>query len=79
MGGERGCVPLSAELVEQRRRPLDVGEYEGDRSSRKFGPHDEIIRRWQRLSKTCASSDTPARWRTSGCYPPREQEMLSQR
>ena len=44
--GERSCVLLRAELVQQRRRALDVGEEEGDGAGRKLGSHDGIIRRY---------------------------------
>jgi len=39
--GERVRIALGAELVQQRCR----GEEERDGAGRKFGPHDEIIRR----------------------------------
>ena len=36
---QRLRVGLGAELVQQLRRPLDVGEEEGHRAGRKLGPH----------------------------------------
>ena len=37
--GERVCVGLGAELVQQLRRALDVGEEEGDRAGREVVSH----------------------------------------
>ena len=45
MDGERGCVLLRAQLTEQGRRALDVGEDKGNGAGRKLGSHDGIIRR----------------------------------
>ena len=39
MLGQRLRVGLGAELVQQLRRPLDVGEEEGDGAGRKLRPH----------------------------------------
>ncbi|HET7856809.1 MAG TPA: hypothetical protein VFL41_10170 [Gaiellaceae bacterium] len=39
--GERGRVPLGAELTKERRRPLDVGEEQGDRAGWE-APHDSL-------------------------------------
>ena len=62
MFGERRCIGLRAELVQQRRRAFDVGEEEGDGAGRKLEPHAGIIRRFQRTDNTRCSSDIPARW-----------------
>jgi hypothetical protein len=40
---ERLGVPLRAELAKQPRRPLDVGEEEGDRAAGEIRPHTEIM------------------------------------
>jgi hypothetical protein len=52
MGGEGVRVPLGAELVQKRRRALDVGEEEGDRAGWKLRSHAGIIRRSRRAGKT---------------------------
>ena len=62
MFGERRCIGLRAELVQQRRRAFDVGEEEGDGAGRKLEPHAGIIRRFQRTGNMRCSSDIPARW-----------------
>jgi hypothetical protein len=41
--GERLSVRLGAELVEQSRRPLDVGEEKSDRSRGEIGSHAGIM------------------------------------
>jgi hypothetical protein len=41
--GERLRVPLGAELVQQPRRPLDVGEEEGNGAGGEVGPHRGIM------------------------------------
>jgi hypothetical protein len=38
--GERLLVRLRAQLVQQARRTLDVGEQEGDRAARKLVTHE---------------------------------------
>ena len=42
--GEDVAVALGAELVQQLRRTLDVGEEEGDGAGREIGPHGGIMR-----------------------------------
>ena len=42
--GECVRVGLRAELVEQPRRPFDVGEEEGDGARWELGSHARIIR-----------------------------------
>jgi hypothetical protein len=44
MLGQCFRIPLGAELVEQPRRALNVGEEEGDRSRREITPHNGIMR-----------------------------------
>src|SRR4029453_8836341 len=50
--GERLAVPLRAELLEQRRRPFDVGEQQRDRAGRKLS-HDpaRMITRSERVRR----------------------------
>jgi hypothetical protein len=36
---QRRCIGLCAELVQEPRRPLDVGEEEGDGAGREIRPH----------------------------------------
>ena len=51
MLGERIRVRLGAELVQQPRRALDVGEDKGDGAGRQVGPHAGIIRPSSQASK----------------------------
>ena len=43
--GEGVCIRFGTQLVQERRRPLDVGDEERDRPGRKVMSHDAIIRR----------------------------------
>ena len=43
MLGERLRVRLGAQLVQEPRRALDVGEEEGDGAGREIGPHADVI------------------------------------
>jgi len=43
--GEGVCVRLGTELVQERRRPFDVAEEEGDGAGREVLSHSVIIRR----------------------------------
>ena len=58
MVGERSGVGFCAELVEQRRRALDIRKHEGDGAGRKLRPHTVIIRRCRPTSKQPLSGDT---------------------
>src|SRR5207248_1531952 len=42
MLGQRGCVGIGADLLQEPRRPLDVGEDKRDRSDRKLARHPAI-------------------------------------
>ncbi len=60
MIGEYVRIRLRTELVQQRRRALDISEEEGDCAGRKLGAHAEIMRGSRIADKVARSSDIPA-------------------
>ena len=73
--GERVGVPLGAELVQELRRALDVGEEEGDRARGEIAPHvARSCAAVAQMSRSLAQAEV-ADWR--GATPIRRSEMAA--
>ena len=65
MLGERFGIRFGAELVEEPRRALDVGEEDCDRAGRKVGSHEAIICGTRRNVQSRGSKERIAKDRSS--------------